>query len=232
MGKNYDCNTVIINSIYDDDLGYNTYSFYKKSGDKYIHVFDFNEPNDGIIRTTSGEAFINAKGRLFSISKKDYINTVRFEKAYSSETSSEDFALANSYLCSIKQHQMIYSLIKNNNLIFLSVPINVSYKGVEKNAVTFCFINEKGKLVSKVYFRTEDKFYSVNVSEKKYDEALESCKERLLKEIKKEIETERKIVDKKYKAYLEMQSKMDIEVEKCFDAEGLSRARKPKKGEK
>lgn len=165
------------------------YEIYKFDGNKYKHYdryTDICSESDAVLKASDGELFINGRGKLYGVRDARYLNNIKFKDICGVKGISSRI----EYLTDGVKN-MINDKLKKDNVLFAydHIYANGHYG---KDATIFVFLDTKGNIVSKLYFKTDKKFLALDVDNDSYNEVVNACKAVMQADSKREADNERR----------------------------------------
>ncbi len=216
-------NYVLIDTLDKNDC--KTYSIYKLENGKYSFKKNLKCERGNIIKLSNNELFLNNDGRLYGVREQKYLNNLKFKDIIGSETKINSLKFDIDRLCfhslDSKTKDAISDKIKNNNLLFAYdyIKSNYGYWSLEKSATIFVFLDYKGKIVSKLYYKSENEFCSFDVNNSTYNKVVEDCVKKLTNQVKRNVDIEERRRKRELDLIRKSEEKMDNEIIKNFDLE-------------
>lgn len=149
------------------------YEIYKFDGDKYKHYDRYTgtcSKYDAVLKTSDGELFINGSGKLYGVRDARYLNNMKFKDICGVKGISSEIKYLTDDV-----RDMINDKLKKDNVLFAYDHI-YAYGHYGNDATIFVFLDTKGNIVSKLYFKTDKKFLALDVDNDSYDEVVNACK--------------------------------------------------------
>lgn len=165
------------------------YEIYKFDGNKYKHYDKYDSTyieRDAVLKASSGELFINGKGKLYGVRDSRYLNDIEFKDIFGVEGVHSDIQYLTDDVKNI-----INDKLKKDNVLFAYDRI-YAYGHYGKDATIFVFLDTKGNIASKLYCKTDKKFLSLDVDNDSYNEVVNACKAVMQADTKREADNERR----------------------------------------
>lgn len=167
------------------------YSIYKLEYDKYVLQSKHDREVESVLKTPSGELFLNKMGKLYSVRESRYLNDIEFKGLAGLTLASYIDTNIDRLLESTKE--VIRAKLKNEDVILAYDYINDGLFGEFSNCATvFAFLDTTGNFVSKLYCRGELEFFTLDVDNDSYEQVIECCKKRLRSTLQKKYANERR----------------------------------------
>lgn len=165
------------------------FEIYKFDGDKYKHYDRYTyicSKHDAVLKASDGELFINGRSKLYGVRDSRYLNDIEFKDIFGVEGIHSGI----QYLTDDVKN-MINDKLKKDNVLFAYDHIYENgYYG--KDATIFVFLDTKGNIASKLYFKTDKKFLALDVDNDSYNEVVNACKAVMQADAKRETDNERR----------------------------------------
>ena len=165
------------------------YEIYKFDGNKYKPYDKYASTyieRDAVLKASSGELFINGKGKLYGVRDSRYLNDIEFKDIFGVEGVHSDIQYLTDDVKNI-----INDKLKKDNVLFAYDRI-YAYGHYGKDATIFVFLDTEGNIASKLYFKTDKKFLALDVDNDSYNEVVNACKAVMQADSKREADNERR----------------------------------------
>ena len=165
------------------------YEIYKFDEDKYKHYDRYPgicSKHDAVLKASDGELFINGKGKLYGVRDARYLNNMEFKDICGVKGISSRIEYLTDDV-----RDMINDKLKKDNVLFAYDHI-YAYGHYGKDATIFVFLDTKGNIASKLYFKTDKKFLALDVDNDSYNEVVNACRGIMQADAKREADNERR----------------------------------------
>ena len=179
------------------------YSIYKLENGVYSLVSEYNETNASVIKSSSGELFLEKCGELYSVREQRKLTNLHFKNIKGADVNKQRLTYDIKHIEMTAVADMIYNILQNNNLLFAYdyVYSEDTYDGAYKQATIFLFLDINGNIASKLYYRSEWESLAIDVDNESYEQGLAICRKRLDRDIKREESIERRKTYKSWEAH-------------------------------
>ena len=184
------------------------YEIYKLEENGYVLHAKFDNPSEGVLKSSGGELFINDYGKLYGVRAAKHLNDIKFKDIKGAE-SGFDRSIDHLPKDAI---DAIEAKLKNDNVLFAYDHIYEGAGDYFELATIFAFLDIQGNIVSKLYCRCTHDFFTLDVDNDSYAQAVECCKKKMRTIINKRVGYERRRENREVKKKIKDNADMTLAI--------------------